>query len=213
MRRFLLPCLGLAIGGMLLLTPGAHAEVTYTTVGTFSQSGGPVYNDPATGVTITFGNAINNTVDPNPTTQSSLGTFDTTGTTNPGGALTGTFTLDIFQSAPTAGGPVTFLGTLTGSLSGTASSAAVTFPTTILSIGDVSYQIANNDRDQSNTPILGRVDIAPPSTNAGITTINGLITLRSTAVPEPGAVVLFAAGAPILLWGLKSARKRRPIAA
>src|SRR5262249_8391274 len=112
------------------------------------------------------------------------------------------FTLDIFQTAPTAG-MLTFVGALSGTLRIDNSGAHVDFAGPLSqSIGNIVYTITNGD---SGAP--GPVNIAPPSTNAGLTTINGPVGLAS--VPEPSALVLIALGAPaVLVASYRRSRKK-----
>jgi hypothetical protein len=187
--------LALALGTMLSLGSAAQAEmVTYSTVGMFSggdSAGTNTYLDAAHGVQIVFDSAISS-VDVPPTSQVSFGHFDTSATTATSlqGVVSG-FTLNIFQSAPAIGGPVSFIGTLSGSIEILNSQAFIQFNAPLVgNIGSIVYSIASAD---NGTP--GRVNLAPPSTNAGLTTIVGTVGV----VPEPSSVVLAALLAPALL--------------
>jgi len=196
MKVVKLLCLGVAVGGMLATGTIARADfVTYVTTGTFTGgdlSGTSTYSDAANGINITFASALNNSVNVPPTSQVSFGQFDTTATT--AANLTGvnaTFTLDIFQTGPTAG-TTSFVGSLQGTLAVDNSQAFVQFNGPLSSnIDAVIYSIVSAD---NNTP--GRVNIAPSTTNAGLTTIVGSV---GTVVPEPSSVVLAALLAPALL--------------
>jgi len=196
MKAVRIVCTALALVGVLALSPAARAEfVSYVTVGTFTGGTTPntsTFTGP--GVTILFTGATNSSVSVPPASQVSLGTFNTTGTT----ATTATpvssgFRLDVFQTTPT-GGTTSFLGTLSGTLTLNNSQAFIQFATPLTSsIGTVLYSIASAD---NNTP--GRVNIAPPSTNNGMTTIVGLVNV----VPEPSSLVLAGLMGPGLLVGL-----------
>lgn len=185
-------CLALALGGMLLLGQSARAiTVTYTTLGTFDSgdaAGTSSYVDAANGITIDFLNALGESVDVPPPSQTSFGTFDTSATTTTSFApVSSGFTLDIFQTAPAPGGTLTFVGTLSGQLRVNNSQAFVQFDAPLTqSIGLVIYSIVSAD---DNTP--GRVNIAPPTTNNGLTTVAG----RINVIPEPSAIVLVGLGA------------------
>jgi len=195
--------LTLALGGMLMLGSGARADiVSFITVGTFTGGTTPntsTYTN-ANGVVISFSSALNNSVNVPPASQAAFGQFNTTATTattlQP---ATSGFTLDIFQTGPTVG-TTQFIGQLQGTLSIDNSQAFVQFAAPLTrNIGLVSYQILNAD---GGTP--GRVNIAPKSTNNGITTINGLVNI----VPEPSSMVLTSLLGSGLLVGLSYRRRR-----
>ena len=117
----------------------------------------------------------------NTPTGSSFGNFQTfvsgSGTIN----ASGTFTLTITQTIPIAGSDsfsATFSGTFTASNSGT---GVVNFTTTAITIGGVTYAITNNP-----------LNLVPPASNNGITTVQGQIT--SNPVPEPATMLLLGTG-------------------
>jgi len=195
---------------VLALGSSAQADlVQFVTTGSFtggtnSTSGTNVYTDAAHGILITFNSSLNNSVTVPPATQVSLGQFDTTGTTGstPPGSVGGTFTLNVFQTAPTAGN-VSFVGSLSGTLTADNSQAFVQFNAPLSqNIGASIYSIVSAD---NGTP--GRVNIAPPSTNAGLTTIAG--SVNSNVIPEPSSLILSALLAPALLALV--ARTRRSV--
>jgi len=197
--------LALAIGAMILHGSSAQAEfVTYTALGSFSAGSTPgtsTYSAP--GISIAFESPLNNSVNVPPTSQVSFGQFNTILTTAPNFVgLLGNFTLNIFQSAPTFGS-LTFVGALSGQLRVDNSQAFVQFnppPAGLVgTIGSIFYRIASADDN-----VLGRVNIAPPTTNNGRTTIVGQIGI----VPEPGSFVLLAMGCPIVVgFAYRSRRK------
>jgi PEP-CTERM motif-containing protein len=117
----------------------------------------------------------------NTPTGSSFGNFQTffsgTGAVN----ASGTFTLTITQTVPTAGSDsfsATFSGTFSASNSGT---GVVNFSVTSVTIGGVTYSVTNNP-----------LNLVPPASNNGITTVQGLIT--GSAVPEPTSMLLLGTG-------------------
>jgi hypothetical protein len=188
---------GLAVGVLLGLSPSAQADlVTYSTVGKFAGGDSPgssTYVDGEYGISIAFNSEVGQTVNVPPTSQVTFGTFHVTA---PATLLTQTavsspFELDIFQSTPTIGGPVVFAGSLTGTLAFNNSQAYVQFnPPLTGSIGPVIYKIVSQDGG-----VLGRVNLAPPTTNNGNSTIAGTIGI----IPEPSSLVLSALLAPALL--------------
>jgi len=184
-------CVALALGAVLALGSSAKADlVQFVTTGVFSSSGTDTFTAP--GVSILYHSSTNNSVNVPPASQVSFGTFDTTGTTATSPTpVSSDFTLNIFQTAPTAG-TVSFVGSLAGTLTLNSSQAFVQFgPPLSKNIGLVSYTIVSAD---GGSP--GRVNLAPPSTNAGISTINGSV---NSAVPEPSSLLLSALLAPALL--------------
>jgi len=174
----------------------AHATfVTYSTVGTFDAgdaAGSNVYLDAAHGVDIVFNGITTNSVTVPPASNASFGTFDTSATTaSTLQNVASGFTLQIFQTSPTSGGPATFVGSLSGKLALDNSQAFVQFNAPLSkSIASIVYSILSAD---SGTP--GRLDLVPSTTNAGLSTLQGQIN----AVPEPSAVALLGMGAVVAL--------------
>jgi hypothetical protein len=117
----------------------------------------------------------------NTPTGSSFGNFQTFVSGNGAIDISGTFTLTITQTVPIAGSDsfaATFSGTFTASNSGT---GVVNFTTTAITIGGITYAITNNP-----------LNLVPPASNNGITTVQGQIT--SNPVPEPATMLLLGTG-------------------
>jgi len=189
---------------MLLNASAAHAEfVTFITTGSFSGGSTPgtsTYTDAVNGISISFTSSANNNVDVPPTSQVSFGQFDTSATTAAVFAPVVTnFTLTILQLSQ-SGGTLDFLGTLSGQLRIDNSQVFVQFNTPLTgTIGTIFYSIASAD---DNTP--GRVNIAPPQTNNGLTTVVG----RVGVVPEPSSFALLALGCPAVLAIARRGRRK-----
>jgi hypothetical protein len=185
-RSFFMPLL--IVGLMAFAASVAKADpVTFSTSGVFTCAGCTGSGTNSVTFSGGMGGALMITftglgsTSLNTPTGSSFGNFQTFVSGTGAAGVSGTFSLTITQSVPTAGSQsfgATFSGTFSASNSGT---GQVVFTTTSITIGGINYAITNNP-----------LNLVPPASNNGITTVQGQIT--SNPVPEPTSMLLLGSG-------------------
>lgn len=177
--------------------------VSFSTTAQFNGSGG--FASPRT---ITFGGGpdtltltftgVNSTVDTSPMgfTFASFGQIQTSVTGNGATITPGTtIQIRITQTVPNSGSG-NLEATIDGFISQNSSSGQIVFTVTHAEINGVHYDVVNN-------PLA----LVPPSTNNGITTIQGKVTTSGEPVPEPAPVLLLVTGLGGLAAGIRNRRK------
>ena len=186
----------------IILTLGSSVAkadpVTFSTSGTFTCAGCAGSGTNSVTFLGGMGNALMITftglgsTSLNTPSGSSFGNFQTFFSGNGTINATGTFTLTITQTVPTAGSN-SFSATYSGSFSASNSgSGVVNFSVTSVNIGGITYSITNNP-----------LNLVPPASNNGITTVQGQVT--GSAVPEPAGMLLLGTG----LAGLAGVARRK----
>jgi hypothetical protein len=188
--RNLFAAAGLALALFMVNVTEAKADpVSFNTTAQFNGAGGfaspraITFGSGPDTLTLTF-TGVNTTVNTSPMgfTFTSLGQIQTS-VTGAGAFITPgtTIQIRITQSAPT-GGSGDLEGTIDGFISQDSSSGQVLFTVTHVEINGVQYDVVNNS-----------LPLVPPSTNNGVSTIQGKVTTPSP-VPEPASLFLLAGG-------------------
>jgi hypothetical protein len=191
---------GAMLCGALLCGANSQAgTINFLSTGEFASSLTPTYTNGSTTVDYT---ALASTATVPPTNNVSLGGFVTASGAAPATPTTvsDTFTLTVTNTDTLDS--ISFTGTMSGAISSSTSNAFVLFSSPLSQTLDgFVFTIVSSDQ---GTP--GRLNLNAPTTNGGISTINGTVSV--TAVPEPASVALLAMAVPALA-GLAYRRVRR----
>lgn len=169
--------------GSVAVNAAKAQDVSYYTTGVFASSG------TSTATYVTGANTVNLSYSGEgsagtPSTvftpsNASLGFFQASATNQGTVNVSDTFTLNVFQTAPSGGSGV-FVGALSGRLTNGNTSTVVWTPSGgTIAIGTSTYTLGANS-----------YKIVPLSTNNGVTSVQALIT----TVPEPSSAALLGVG-------------------
>lgn len=198
MKRYVLAAVT-AAAAAFAATPASAQLVTYNTNGSTLQCGTAANCSAITGNSIRFGTGVNSLVlsyDPilsatvSAPSNISLGAIDSSNLLASNYDITGVLlNILLFSTPPGSSGSLP-QGSISGTLAGFSSNATLSFLSGGVTIGGFNYAVTNSP-----------LSINPPSSNAGVTTIQG----RVTAVPEPATWAMMLLG----FGGIGFAMRRR----
>lgn len=170
----------LGVAAAMALPVAAQAQVTYYTTGVFGSTGHS-HTTTIGGMKVVFSGASGS---PSTPSNISFGEFTSKGENATGGTFSDTFTLNVFQTAPT-GGSGNFVGSFDGKVSDDGSTLYwIPSGPTMFNIGNSTYSLNTN-----NTPGGIGYAIVPEDINRGVTSVQGYVT-----TPEPSSMALLGTG-------------------
>jgi hypothetical protein len=191
---------GAALCGALLCGANSQAgTVDFLASGFFVSSETPTFNNGPARVAYT--SAISSVVVP-PATNINLGMFTTASTSASTTPVVDSFVLTVTDiTLGSAGGSISFIGSMSGTISSGTSNASVVFSSPLSQTLDgFVFTIVSADGGH-----VGTVNLNAPTTNGGVSTISATV---DAVVPEPTSIALLGLALPALA-GLAYRRVRR----
>lgn len=162
--------------------------VNFSTTGTFGASGTDIvtFNSPTGSVTLDFTGTVNSLDAPS---NVNFGDIDMTTVGEFNGSASTSFTLGIFQTAPSVGNSA-LLGTLQGTVAKVnQTDFTLTFPVNSTTIDGVTYMV------QPFYFLVFPTSGTGGGATAGVTTLQGLVTaVQQPVIPEPTTMMLLGTG-------------------
>lgn len=206
---FLCVCYAGAYAGPIVATTGAVFGGAATAVGTsFSFSTNTITVTNSGGsysvVLASNPNEISVILSPGQSSFVTLGALNITSNSTSLASLNGaTITLNVVVSSPTGTPSQSFTGSLTGTISATASTATVFW-----NPGNLSFVAA--DGSKFNLTIELFTPLNPPSSPSS-SRIRGVITFVSSPVPEPTSLLLLGSGMGGMALLIGKRKRRRAV--